>query len=58
VRVEVEPVGSQFWSSKSVEELGREQGVAPIEDLGRLAIEWPNDDSVDEFLALVREVRR
>jgi len=57
VRVEVEPVGSDFWANKSIEQLATEQGVQPIKNISSLAIEWPEDESVDEFLALVREVR-
>jgi hypothetical protein len=57
VRVEVEPAGSEFWSGKTVEELAREQGVQPIKNLADLAMDWPEEESVDEFLALVREVR-
>jgi hypothetical protein len=57
VRVEVESAESDFWSGRTVEELAREQGIQPINDLTELAIDWPQEDSVDEFLALVREVR-
>ena len=57
VRVEVEPAGSEFWNGKTVEELAREHGVQPINNLADLAIDWPQEESVDEFLALVREVR-
>jgi hypothetical protein len=58
VRVEVEPASADFWAGKSVEELAREQGVQPINNLAALAIDWPQEESIDEFLALVREVRR
>lgn len=57
VRVEVEPAGSDFWNGKTVEELAQEQGIHPINNLADLAIDWPKDESVDEFIALVREVR-
>ncbi len=57
VRVEVEPAGSEFWTAKTVEELAREQGTPLVSNLATLAIDWPDDESVDEFLALVREVR-
>ena len=58
VRVEIEPVDSDFWRGKSVEELAREQGVRPVERIEDLAIDWPEEDSVDQLLALIREVRR
>jgi hypothetical protein len=58
VRAEVEQADAEFWRGKSVEELASEQGVQPIHRLENLAIDWPEEDSVDEFLALIREVRR
>jgi len=57
VRVEVEPADSGFWGGKTVEELAREQDIQPIHNLADLAIDWPQEESVDQFLALVREVR-
>ncbi|MGA2233517.1 MAG: hypothetical protein ABSH22_21640 [Tepidisphaeraceae bacterium] len=57
VRVEVETAQPDFRIGKSVEELAREQGVKPVSDLSKLTIAWPEDESVNEFLALVREVR-
>jgi len=57
VRVEVEPADNAFWSGKSVDELAREQGIQPPCNSANLAIDWPKEESVDEFLTLVREVR-
>lgn len=57
VRVEVEPAESEFWSGKSVEELAQEQGVPPVTNLAKLSIDWLEEDSVDDFLALVHQVR-
>jgi hypothetical protein len=56
--MEVDVVDAEFWRDKTLEELAREQGVQPIKNLNELAIDWPEEDSVDELLALVREVRR
>jgi hypothetical protein len=58
VRVEVERVGSDFWQNKSAEELANEQGVRPIQSLEELSGDWPPEDSVDEFIELVRKARR
>jgi len=58
VRVEMDPAEIEFWHGKSLAELAREQAVSPIDDPAKLAIDWPADDSVDEFLILVREARR
>jgi hypothetical protein len=58
VRVEVEPTESEFSSGKTVEDLAREQCTKPVSNPGDLAIDWPQDDSVDDLMALVRKVRR
>jgi hypothetical protein len=40
-------------------ELARQQGVKPIRDIKELQGDfWPEDESVDEFLAWVRETRQ
>ena len=58
VRIEVEPSDRDFWRTKTVAELAKEQGVKPVTNLSDLKIDWPDDESVDDFIALVREVRR
>jgi hypothetical protein len=57
VRVEVERVDSDFWNGKTVEQLAREQGVTPCSDPADLAGDWPLEDSIDEFLALIKRSR-
>ena len=58
VRIEVERFDSAFWQNQSAEELARQQGVRPIRSVDELAGDWPEEDSIDEFLAFVREARR
>lgn len=58
VRIEVEPVSSDFWQNKSLEDLALQQGVVPIHSAADLAGDWPEQDSPDEFLAFVREARK
>jgi hypothetical protein len=58
VRVEVEQAEGGFWEKKTIEELAREQGVKPVGGLAELAMDWPEEDSLDEFFALIREVRK
>jgi hypothetical protein len=58
VRIEVESSGHDFWRTKPVEGLAQEQGMIPIRSLSDLKIDWPDDESVDDLIALVREVRR
>lgn len=57
VQVEVTPVES-LWANLSAEELARRQNVRPIQSLDDLAGDWPSDDSIDDFLQMIREVRR
>ncbi len=47
LRVETE----KFLRGRTFEELGREQGVAPIQDLSVFAGGWPDDEDLDEALA-------
>jgi hypothetical protein len=50
---------SDFWRSKSVEQLAREQGVQPVDNPDDLLGDfWPEDESIDDFLAWLQEVRR
>ena len=58
VRIEVERTDSDFWRKKSLDELAKEQGVGPVEKADQLAGDWPTEDSIDEFLASIREARR
>lgn len=46
-----------FWENPSVDELARRQGVAPVTNLDSLGGDWPEDESVDDFLDMVRKVR-
>ena len=56
VQIAVVHEASDFWRSKSLSELASEQGVRPVLPK-ELAGHWPEEDSIDEFLALVRKVR-
>jgi hypothetical protein len=57
VRIEVERTDAGFWQNKSVDELAREQGVMPCTDPTDLAGDWPTDESIDDFLSLIRRGR-
>lgn len=46
-----------FWENLDADELARRQGVGPVDDLSKLTGDWPSEDSIDEFLEYVREVR-
>lgn len=58
VRIEVDSTNESFWRNRKIEELAREQNVATHPTLDDLAGDWPADDSIDEFLNLIREARR
>jgi hypothetical protein len=47
-----------FRENLSIAELAKRQGVGPVTNTSDLAGDWPAEDSVDEFLAQVREGRR
>lgn len=57
VRIEVERIDSQFWRSKTLDELTHEQAVRPCADPADLAGVWPENESVDEFISLIRRSR-
>ena len=44
---------------RQLEKLAAEQGVQPITDFGSLRADfWPEDESVDDFVRVIRERRR
>ena len=57
VRVEIEQTPSDFWENKTIDDLAREQGIDHPQKLADLRFDWPGDESIDDFLNLVREVR-
>jgi hypothetical protein len=57
VRVEVERIDADFWRNQSAEELARVQGVKPCIDPADLVADWPEDEPIDDFLALIRRCR-
>lgn len=57
VVVNIERREADFWQNKSVGELACEQEIQPLLSLEELAGDWPEEDSIDEFLAVLRKVR-
>lgn len=49
---------SPTWSDIALDDLVAQRGVPVCHDLTVLVGQWPPEDSVDELLALVREVRQ
>ncbi|HEY1389789.1 MAG TPA: hypothetical protein VGF38_14710 [Ktedonobacterales bacterium] len=55
----IDRANETFWMSRSIDEIIREQHIAPIDDLRTLALsDWPEDESVDAFLEYVYGQRR
>jgi len=57
--IEIEQLTDDFYSTPDVETLARHQGVGPLdfENARRLGMFWPEDESIDEFIATVRSWR-
>lgn len=46
------------WHGKSVQKLAEEQGVQPVQNIMEHRVDfWPPEESVDEFIATVRQWR-
>lgn len=58
VRPAAKGSSGDFWRVPTLEELAREQGVQKPVSPGDLRGDWPEEDSIDEFLRQVREGRR
>jgi hypothetical protein len=58
-KTESKPAKSSAASGASVplDELAREQGVAPVANLDQLGALWPAEDDPDAFLAFVKSER-
>jgi len=49
---------SGFWSNPTLDQLRAQQRPLPVKSLEDLAGLWPEDESVDEFIASLRRERR
>ena len=48
---------TDFWKGKDFEEWATEQDVYPVDDVGRLSRDWPEDTDFDSFFNAVRSAR-
>lgn len=56
---EIARASANFWKSRSLDEIIREQNIKPIDDLSVLASSvWPEDESLDDFLDFIYGQRR
>ena len=50
-RSSLDRAASTFWTERSIDELAREQQVAPVTDIHTLALpDWPDDESADDLI--------
>jgi hypothetical protein len=52
------PASPAFWQGPDIEALAEQQGVQPVADFGSLLGGWPEDESIDDFLAALNDWRR
>lgn len=49
---------ASFWDLSSIEQLAANQQVCPPSSPDDLAGDWPEEDSIDEFLETIQAARR
>lgn len=47
-----------FWTSKSIEQLAKEQKTIPTTSIKDLRGDWPPDESIDDFLEFLSKGRQ
>lgn len=52
------PASPAFWQSPNIQDLAERQGVKPIADFDNLLGGWPEDESIDDFLAALSDRRQ
>jgi hypothetical protein len=52
------PASPAFWQAPSIQALAERQGVQPIADFDNLLGGWPEDESIDNFLAALSDWRQ
>jgi hypothetical protein len=48
---------SDFWEDVDVHALAESQGIQPVSDFDALLGGWPEDESVDDFILVIRTQR-
>ncbi len=52
------PASSDFWRSADLSSLAEEQGIYAVDNFQALLGGWPEDESIDDFIASVRAERQ
>jgi hypothetical protein len=52
------PASPAFWQGSDIQALAERQGVQPITDFDNLMGGWPEDESIDDFLAALSDWRQ
>jgi hypothetical protein len=57
VKIQIDRLEPDFWEGKSAEQFALEQGVLPCKNPSDLAGDWPENESVDDFIGLIKRAR-
>ena len=52
------PASPAFWQGPDIHTLAERQGVQPVADFDSLLGGWPEDESIDDFLAALSDWRQ
>ena len=55
----IDLAANDFWASRTIDDLAREQKVAPATDIHSLVLaDWPEDESADDIIEYIYAQRR
>ncbi len=55
----IDLAANDFWASRTIDDLAREQQVAPATDIHSLVLaDWPEDESADDIIEYIYAQRR
>ena len=52
------PASPAFWRGPDIQALAERQGIQPVADFDGLLGGWPEDESIDDFLAALSDWRQ
>lgn len=58
IESKIERSTQAFFANRPPDELLRASGVRPLRSVDDLAIDWPPEDDIDDFIRRLREWRR
>ena len=57
IEVDLRPLPTGFWNTPSISDFRRQQKTEALRSVNDLAGDWPDSDSIDDFLVNLREGR-